>query len=70
MFVLNEGIRFKFNKDKNLIAVVKKCTTPLSEFFEKIKIDMYQSNTVIDTRDIAKYEQVKKMTKLYQTSLG
>ena len=70
MFVLNEGIRFKFNKDKNLIAVVKKCTTPLSDFFEKIKIDMYQSNTVIDTRDIAKYEQVKKMTKLYQTSLG
>jgi hypothetical protein len=70
MFILDEGIRFKFNKDKNLIAVVKKCTTPLSDFFEKIKIDMNQSNTVIDTRDPAKYEQVKKMTKLYQTSLG
>jgi hypothetical protein len=70
MFILDEGIRFKFNKDKNLTAVVKKCTTPLSIFFEKIKIDMKQSNTVIDTRDPEKYEQVKKMTKLYQTSLG
>ena len=69
MFILDTGIRFKFNKD-NLTAEVKKCKTELPAFFKQLVSDMHQSNAVIDTRDPEKYKQVTDMTKLYQTSLG
>jgi hypothetical protein len=71
MFSIDNAYKYQFEKHNcsNVDIDVKCCEEPL-EFFKQNKIDFWQSQRVIDTRDPDKYNKIKKKVMYYKQNLS
>lgn len=71
MFSIDNAYRYQFEKHNcsNVDIDVKCCEEPL-DFFKQNKIDFWQSQRVIDTRDPDKYNKIKKKVMYYKQNLS